>query len=109
MTEKTTVYSARVPKEVVEILRGIEKRKAIEGLGRLISEGFLGIEEGEIVVNASLLGVDTKSESVDTTDYCEGCPYIENALDMSKLDKVCEYKGLDRQKSLDRCAQMLWR
>lgn len=109
MTEKTGIYSARVPKEVLGILGGIEKRKAIEGLARVVSEGFLGIEDGEIVVNASIPSVDTKTENVDTSDYCEGCPYIENALDTSKFDEACEFKGLDRQQALNRCAQMLWR
>lgn len=97
MTDKTVVYTARVPKEVMEIMGDIDKRKVLEGVAKLISEGMLHLEGGNIVTVPSVY-----------TD-CEGCPYIENALDMSKFDEVCEYKGLDRQRALDRCAQMLWR
>ena len=109
MTDKTVVYTARVPKKVMEIIGDIEKRKVLEGVARLISEGFVGVKDGEIVANTSEPSVDTFPVSVDTEDYCKGCEYMENALDMSKFNEVCEYKGLDRQKALDRCAQMLWR
>lgn len=113
MTEKTVIYSARVPKEIVDVLGEIEKRKVLEGVARLISEGYVGIKDGEIVVNSVdtfPMSVDTNiTESVDTFDYCKGCEYMENALDMSKFNEVCEFKDLDKQKALDRCAQMLWR
>lgn len=39
---------------------------------------------------------------------CEGCPYIDD-LDLSKFNEVCEFKGIDRQKAIDKCVQMLWR
>lgn len=113
MTEKTVIYSARVPKEVTEVLGDIEKRKVLEGVARLISEGYVSIKDGEIAANSVdtfPASVDTNiSESVNTEDYCKGCEYMENALDMSKFNEVCEFKGLDRQKALDKCVQMLWR
>ena len=107
MTEKTGIYSARVPREVIEELGGIDKRKAIETLTRWLREGDISEKGGQIVING---GVDTEPKSVDTSvNDCDGCPYMENDLDMSKFDEVCEFKGLDRQKALDKCVQMLWR
>lgn len=39
---------------------------------------------------------------------CDECPYMDD-LDLEKFNEVCEFKGLDRQKALDRCVSMLWR
>lgn len=105
MTEKTAVMTVRVPREVIERLEGIDRRKMLETLVKWLNEGKLVREEDQIVIRGS---VYTEDKSVYTND-CDGCPYVENALDMSKFDEVCEYKGLDRQKAIDRCAQMLWR
>lgn len=101
MTDKTGIYSARVPKEVIEILGGVDKRKVLETLAEWVVEGDIAIKDGQLVINAS---VDT-----EPINDCDGCPYMKNTLDMSKFDEVCEFKGLDRQKALDKCVQMLWR
>lgn len=113
MTDKTAVYSARVPKEIIEVLGGMDKRKVLENIVKMLRSGELERDGDGFKVAKS---VDTQSEcvytepkSVYTEDYCKGCEYMENALDMSKFNEVCEFKGLDRQKALDRCAQMLWR
>ena len=107
MTDKTGIYSARVPKEVIDVLGGVGKRKVLETLAEWVVKGDIAKKDGQLVISRS---VDTQRESVDTEpiNYCEGCPYIENALDTSKFDEVCEFKGLDRQKAIDKCAQMLW-
>ena len=112
MTEKTAVMTVRVPREVIDTLEGIDRRKMLETLVKWLNEGKLVREEDQIVIRGSVYTEDksvyTQDESVYTND-CDGCPYIENALDMSKFNEVCEYKGLDRQKAIDRCVQMLWR
>lgn len=95
-SKDTKIVSGRIPKEVEF---DISVSKVLTDVYGLIQKGVLRVEEGHAV------GVNP----VDTTDYCKGCEYMENALDMSKFNEVCEYKGLDRQKTLDRCAQMLWR
>ena len=112
MTEKTAVMTVRVPREVIDTLEGIDRRKMLEKLVKWLNEVKLVREEDQIVIRGSVYTEDksvyTQDESVYTND-CDGCPYIENALDMSKFNEVCEYKGLDRQKAIDRCVQMLWR
>jgi hypothetical protein len=93
MTDKTGIYSARVPKEVIEGLKGLDRRQAIEGLARLLSNGSVVVRNGRLEVEAN----------------CNGCPYVENDLNMDKFDEVCGIKGIDRQKALDMCVQMMWR
>ena len=105
LTDKSKVLTVRVPNEVAEQLEGVNKREILESLVKLRADGRIEVENNQIVVPE---GVYTENESVYTND-CDGCPYMENALDMSKFDEVCEFKGLDRQKALDRCVQMLWR
>lgn len=95
-SKDTKIVSGRIPKDVEF---DISVSKVLTDVYGLIQKGVLKVEEGHVV------GVNP----VDTADYCKGCEYMENALDMSKFNEVCEYKGLDRQKALDRCAQMLWR
>ena len=93
MTDKTGIYSARVPTEVIEGLMGLDRRHTIEGLARLLSDGSVVVRNGRLEVEAN----------------CDACPYVENDLNMDKFDEVCGLKGLDRQKALDMCVQMLWR
>ena len=100
MTEKTASFSVRVPIEVKKILSREMTRKCFEGIARQIERGEVQLS-GEGVAS-----VNTTSESVNTD--CDNCPYMDD-LDMSKFNEVCEFKGLDRQKALDRCVQMLWR
>lgn len=50
MTDKTAVYSARVPKEVIEKLEGIDRRKAIESLAEMVSEGKVVMEGDRLEV-----------------------------------------------------------
>ena len=110
MTNKTIPLSIRLNKEDKEYISKYLTRESIEGIIGQIKGGEIGISSKGVV----FLGVDTDSESVNTfnigvnTNDCEGCPYITD-LDMSKFDEVCDFKGLDRQKALDKCVQMLWR
>ena len=100
-SKDTKIVSARIPKDVDFSVSVSQILKDVHGL---LAQGVLKVEDGEIV------SVDTNiTESVDTFDYCKGCEYMENSLDMSKFNEVCEFKDLDKQKALDRCAQMLWR
>lgn len=100
-SKDTKIVSARIPKDIEFSVSVSQILKDVHGL---LAQGVLKVEDGEIV------SVDTNiAESVDTFDYCKGCEYMENALDMSKFNEVCEFKDLDKQKALDRCAQMLWR
>ena len=92
MTDKTAIYGARVGKETIERLEGIDRRRLIEEVGRLVSEGKLVF----------------KGDGLVTEGDCDGCPYVDD-LDMGKFNEVCEFKDLDRQKALDRCVSMLWR
>lgn len=96
MTEKTATLSIRLKKEDKEKIAKKLTRKGIESI-------IAQIERGEIEITDEGVSVNT------VRDYCKGCEYMENALDMGKFNEVCEFKGLDRQKALDKCAQMLWR
>ena len=102
MTELTKVLSIRLSAEDKEEISKYLNRESAEALLRQIKRGEIVITRKGI----EFKGVNTISESVNTND-CDNCPYM-NDLDMSKFDEVCEYKGIDRQKALDRCAQMLW-
>ena len=88
-SKDSKVISVRVPERVN--FDGLSMGKLITSLYEGIKRGDIKVEEGERVV----------------TD-CEGCPYIDD-LDMSKFNEVCEFKGLERQKAMDRCVSMLWR
>lgn len=105
MTEKTVILGIRLNKGDKEKLSKYITRESLESILRQIERGEIEIRSKGVVIPS----VNTISESVNTEDYCKGCEYMENALDMSKFNEVCEFKGLDRQKALDRCAQMLWR
>lgn len=99
-SKDTKTVSGRIPKWMEF---EVTVTRVLMDVYSLIEQGVLEVRDGRVV------GVNPNEPVKDTTDYCEGCPYIENALDMSKFDEVCEFKGLDRQQALNRCAQMLWR
>lgn len=106
-SKDTKIVSARIPKDIDFSVSVSQILKDVHGL---LAQGVLKVEDGKISVDTFPVSVDTNiTESVDTFDYCKGCEYMENALDMSKFNEVCEFKDLDKQKALDRCAQMLWR
>ena len=88
-----------------------DKEELQKYLTRECAESLLRqIKQGEIVLSpkgVEFMRVNKISESVNTLN-CEECPYM-NDLNMEAFDEVCEYKGIDRQKALDRCVQMLWR
>lgn len=110
MTKKTEVLSIRLNKEDKDYIGKYLNRESIEGMIGQIKRKEIEVRSKGVVFP----GVDTNSPSVNTsevsvnTNDCEGCPYITE-LDMSKFDEVCDFKGLDKQKALDRCVQMLWR
>jgi multimeric flavodoxin WrbA len=98
-SKNTKIVSGRIPKEMEY---EIPVSRILTDVYRLLKNGNLMVKDG---------GLEASHDSVEDThvNYCDGCEYMENALDMSKFNEVCEYKGLDRQRALDRCAQMLWR
>lgn len=102
MTENTKVLSIRLENKEKEELGKYLNRESAEALLRQIKRGEITLTRKGVVIE----GVNTTSESVNT---CEDCPYIKNDLNMEKFDEVCEYKGIDRQKALDKCVSMLWR
>ena len=102
MTEATKTLSIRLENKDKDELAKYLTRESAEAL-------LKQIRRGEIVLTrkgVDLKGVNTISESVNTD--CENCPY-NIGLNMRGFDEVCDYKGLDRQKALDKCVQMLWR
>lgn len=103
MTELTKTLSIRLETKDKEKLQKYLTRECAENLLRQIERGEIELTPKGAVIK----GVNTFSESVNTPD-CENCPYM-NDLNMEAFDEVCEYKGIDRQKALDRCVQMLWR
>lgn len=108
MTESTKVLSIRLESKDKEQLQRYLNRESAEALLKQIKRGEIDLTLKGVIFT----GVDTDSESVYTRDEsvntCENCPYI-NDLDMSSFEEVCDYKGIDRQKALDKCVQMLWR
>lgn len=99
-SKDTKIVSGRIPNNVEF---EVSVSRVLTDVYGLIKSGVLKVEENHVV------GVNPFEPSVDTVDYCVGCEYLENTLDMSKFNEVCEFKDLDKQKALDRCAQMLWR
>ena len=112
-------------------LKAEDKERLSRYLTRESAESLLRqIDSGEIELTskgAVFIGVNTASEGVNNTierisenkksenpviegvnTDCENCPYMSD-LNMSGFDEVCEFKGIDRQKALDKCVQMLWR
>ena len=125
MTELTKVLSIRLSAEDKDALSKYLNRESAEALLRQIRRGEIAITRKGI----EFIGVNTKSKSVNTdiepilekiktespivagvnTPDCENCEYAFNALDMTGFDDVCDAKGIDRQKALDKCVSMLWR
>jgi len=129
MTENTKVLSIRLENRDKEELSKYLNRESAESLLRQIQRGEIvltrkGVElKGVYTTSKSvntdieavlekikaespvITGVNTNLESVNT---CEDCPYM-NDLNMDGFNEVCEYKGIDKQKALDKCVQMLWR
>lgn len=103
MTENTKVLSIRLENRDKEELGKYLNRESAEALLRQIKRGEIELNRKGVVIER----VNTKSESVNTSN-CEECPYAKD-LNMEGFEEVCEYKGLDRQKALDKCVQMLWR
>lgn len=101
MTENTKTLSIRLEIKDKEELGKYLNRESAEAI-------LKQIRKKEVVLTkkgVEFIGVDTISESVNT---CEDCPYM-NDLNMSGFEEVCDYKGIDRQKALDKCVTMLWR
>jgi len=108
MTEATKTLSIRLELKDLEELKKHLNRESAEALLRQIRRGEIELTRKGAVfkrVNTIPESVNTLEKSVNT---CEDCPYM-NDLNMSGFDEVCEYKGIDRQKALDKCVQMLWR
>ena len=128
MTENSKTLSIRLSNEDQAYLSKYLNRRSAESIVRQIKRGEIeltpkgvvikGVNTASQGVNTTIAGVSDKnsaidsvntiSESVNTPD-CENCEFCFNALDMSGFDDVCEAKGIDRQKALDKCVQMLWR
>lgn len=106
MTENTKTLSIRLENRDKEELQKHLNRENAEAILKQIRRGDIAITKKGV----EFMRVNTTSESVNTsvnTD-CDNCPYM-NDLNMAAFDEVCEYKGIDRQKALDKCVQMLWR
>lgn len=127
MTENTKVLGIRLENDKKERLAKYLNRESAEAMLRQIERGeidltlkgvvFKRVNNKQESVNTTIERVSDKnsaiervnkiSETVNTLD-CDNCPYV-NDLNMEAFDEVCEFKGIDRQKALDRCVQMLWR
>ena len=94
MTEKTTILGIRLRNEDKERLRKYITRASLESILRQVERGEVRITDAGVEVS----GAD-----------CDTCPYVENDLNMDKFDEVCGIKGIERQKALDMCVQMMWR
>lgn len=104
MTENSKVLGIRLSNEDKTFMAKYLTRECVEGMMRQIKRGDIELTRKGVVIER----VNTNSESVNTPD-CENCEFAFNALDMTGFDEVCEFKGIDRQKALDKCVQMLWR
>lgn len=102
MTENTKTLSIRLENKDKEELGKYLNRQSAEALLKQIRRGEIDLTLKGVIFPS----VDTDSKSVNTD--CDNCPYV-NDLNMSGFDEVCEYKGIDRQKALDKCVTMLWR
>lgn len=118
MTEQTKVLGIRLETKDKEYLQKYLNRGSAEALLKQIKRGEIELTLKGVIfpnVNTETGSVNTKTSKNDgnpvindvNTD-CDNCPYVTD-LDMSKFDEVCDYKGIDRQKALDKCVQMLWR
>lgn len=120
---ETKILGIRLKAEDKERLSRYLTRESAESLLRQIDSGEVELTpEGVVIkgVNSTSEGVNSTIERISGNEEtenpviegvntdCENCPYM-NDLDMSKFDEVCDFKGIDRQKAIDKCAQMLWR
>ena len=103
MTEQTKVLGIRLNAEDKDEIGKYINRESVESMFRQLKRGEIAITRKGV----EFMRVNTISESVNTQN-CDECPYMDD-LNMSGFNEVCEYKGLDRQKALDKCVQMLWR
>ena len=109
MTEATKTLGIRLSVEDKAELSKYLNRESAEAILRQIKRGEIELTQKGVMfttVNTDLKSVNTEEGSVNTD--CDNCPYM-NDLNMAAFEEVCEYKGLDRQKALDKCVQMLWR
>jgi len=102
MTESTKTLGIRLDVRDKEKLQKYLNRESAEAILRQIERGEISLTRKGV----EFMRVNTEPESVNTN--CDECPY-KNDLNMSGFDEVCDYKGIDRQKALDKCVQMLWR
>lgn len=103
MTENTKTLSIRLSNEDKAELQKYLNRESAEAILRQIKRGEITLTRKGVAIER----VNTISEGVNTPN-CNECPYM-NDLDLSKFDEVCEWKGINKQKALDKCVQMLWR
>lgn len=103
MTEMTKVLGIRLSTKDKEELSKYLNRESAEAILRQIKRREIAITRKGVEIER----VNTISESVNTPN-CDECPYM-NDLDMTEFDNICKLKGIDRQKALDKCVQMLWR
>jgi len=103
MTERTKTLSIRLNTEDKDAISKYLNRESVEAILRQIKRGEISITSKGVVIER----VNTISESVNTPN-CDECPYM-NDLDMTEFDDVCKLRGIDRQKALNKCVQMLWR
>ena len=102
MTESTKVLGIRLENRDKEELQKYITRESLESILKQIKRGEISITRKGVEIKR----VNTESKSVNTE--CSECPY-KSDLNMSGFEEVCDYKGIDRQKALDKCVQMLLR
>lgn len=107
MTERTKTLSIRLNTEDKDAISKYLNRGSVEAILRQIKRGEISITSKGVVIERVNTISESVNTSVDTAD-CENCPYA-NDLDMTEFDDVCKLRGIDRQKALDKCVQMLWR
>ena len=103
MTEMTKTLSIRLSNEDKAVASKYITRECVEGMIRQMKRGEISLSPKGVVIER----VNKISESVNTLN-CEECPYV-NDLNMDAFDEVCDFKGIDRQKALNKCVEMLWR
>lgn len=103
MTDRTKVLGIRLETEDKDYIASHLTRECVEGMIRQMKRGEISLSPKGVVIER----VNKISESVNTLN-CEECPYV-NDLNMAAFDEVCDFKGIDRQKALNKCVEMLWR
>lgn len=90
MTDKTAIYGARVGKETIERLEGIDRRRLIEEVGRLVSEGRLVF----------------RNNTLDSVEDCESCSFRK---EWEEIEEICHERNIKFEDAKKRFKQMLWR